>query len=158
MADDGSAGGAPGRPAGNGGTPPARAVLKRSARFTATHFYRHPQWTEAENREAFGALSEPHHHDYVATVWVEGEMDPVTGFVTDLPALDEVLEELFGPLHGGDINASVPEFADGARLPSCENLARWAYGALSRALAPARVVRVRIAESDDLAAEFPADA
>lgn len=131
-----------------------RAILERSARFRATHHYRHPEWSGERNRQVFGALSEPHVHDYRVTVWVEGPMDPVTGFVTDLPALDETLEEVFGPLHGGDVNAHVPEFADGSRLPSCENLARWAFGELARALAPARVLRVRVAESEDLAAEY----
>lgn len=132
------------------------AIFERSATFTASHHYRHPAWSDERNRAVFGQLTEPHDHEYRATVWIRGSMAPVTGFATDLPALDAALEELFGPLHGSDINRFVPEFATGELLPSCENLARWAYVELGRRLPHARVIRVRIAESPDLAAEYPA--
>jgi 6-pyruvoyltetrahydropterin/6-carboxytetrahydropterin synthase len=158
VSDESADGGVVSGATSTGGPAAARvetAVLERSATFTASHHYRHPAWSDDQNWAVFGKLSEPHEHEYRATVWIRGEMAPVTGFITDLPALDQVLEELFGPLNGGDINAFVPEFATGEQLPSCENLARWAFRELGDRLSGVQLLRVRIAESPDLAAEYP---
>jgi 6-pyruvoyltetrahydropterin/6-carboxytetrahydropterin synthase len=133
------------------------ATLERSANFSARHHYWHPEWTEERNRAVFGALAEPHEHEYRVTVWVRGPMDPVTGFCVDLPALESALAVILGPLRGADLNVAIESFRDGRRLPSCENLARWVHAELSRRLGPessARVVRVRVAEDADLAAEY----
>ena len=134
----------------------ARALLERSREFTAQHHYRHPEWDEARNREVFGALADPHPHDYRVTVRVSGVQDPVTGFVADLRVLDEALDELIGPLEGGSLN-EVPGLEDGRLLPSCENLARIWYQELRGRVAPARVESVRVAESPELAAEYGPD-
>ena len=47
---------------------------------------------------------------------------------------------------------------DEGMMPSTEVLARYLHDALSRRMAgsPARVARVRVAESPDLASEYPA--
>lgn len=134
----------------------ARAELQRSVTFRAVHRYRRPGRSAAEDRAVFGALADPHPHDYRLTVGVAGPMEPVTGFVTDLPALDRCLEQVVGPLRDGDLNALV--FPGGEELPSCENLARWFFRVLGERVPPPAALRwVRLAESDDLAARFPAD-
>lgn len=134
----------------------AHAVLERTVTFHATHHYWHPQWSEERNRAVFGELAAPHGHLYRATVRVAGPLEPVTGFAVDLPALDAALEEILGPLRNADLNQAVPDFASGERLPSCENLARWIFGGLGAVLTPpARLLSVRVAESEDLAAEYP---
>ena len=107
------------------------ATLERSAGFSARHHYWHPEWTEERNRAVFGALSEPHDHDYRVTVWVRGAMDPVTGFCVDLPARESALAVVLGPLRGADLNVAVAAFRDGGLLPSCENLARWIWERLA---------------------------
>lgn len=135
----------------------AHAVLERTVTFQATHHYRHPAWSEERNRAVFGDLTAPHGHHYRVTVRVAGPLEPVTGFAVDLPALDAALAEILGPLRDANLNLAVPDFAAGERLPSCENLARWIFGGLAAALTPpARLASVRVAESDDLAAEYPA--
>ena len=134
------------------------AHLERTVAFHALHHYRHPEWPEARNREAFGSLADPHPHDYRVTAVVSGPMDPVTGFVVDLPVLDSALERIVGPLRNADLNRVIPRFADGGQLPSCENLARWFHEELSDSLpAGLRLRRVRVAESETLAASYPAD-
>ena len=133
-----------------------RAELERSVSFRASHHYRRPERPEAEDRAVFGDLVDPHPHDYRLTVRVAGPMEPRTGFVTDLPALDRALEAVVAPLRDGDLNAGV--FPDGDRLTSCENLARWFHRELrDRIPPPATLLWVRLAESDDLAARFPSE-
>lgn len=133
-----------------------RRTLIRTVRFRATHHYHVPEWDEERNRETFGAQAEPHGHDYRVDVTVAGPPDSETGFVADLSELDAVLrEEVVGPLHDQDLNRAIPEVAEGTMQPSTEALAEWVYRRVApRVREPARVIRVRVSESDDLAGEI----
>jgi 6-pyruvoyltetrahydropterin/6-carboxytetrahydropterin synthase len=132
-----------------------RASLTRSVRFRAVHHYHRSDWTDAENRRAFGTTADPHEHEYRLEVTVGGELDPQVGFVVDLAGLDREIEEVVGPLRGGDLNGLIPEARAGRLQTSTEGLAAWFFGQLEpRISAPARLERIRVAESDDLAAEF----
>jgi 6-pyruvoyltetrahydropterin/6-carboxytetrahydropterin synthase len=133
------------------------ARLIRTHRFRARHHYRRAEWSEEENRRAFGTQVDPHEHVWSVEVHVAGPLDPLTGWAVDLTALDASLAELTRGWDGGDLNVLVPAVADGDMMPSSESLARWLHVALSgRVAAPARVVRVRVGESTELAAEYPA--
>jgi 6-pyruvoyltetrahydropterin/6-carboxytetrahydropterin synthase len=135
----------------------APATLTRAVRFRAAHHYRQLAWSEAENRRVFGTNVEPHEHDYTLEVTVRGEVDAATGFLVDLAVLDAAIEDVVGPLRGRDLVEAIPEAAEGRLLPSTESLALWFFGQLERRLpGPARLHRIRVAESDRLAAEFPA--
>ncbi|MCX5756848.1 MAG: 6-carboxytetrahydropterin synthase [Gemmatimonadetes bacterium] len=130
-------------------------------RFTATHRYWRPEWDDARNRATFGACAapEPHGHDYACDVTVGGEIPAKTGMVIDLAVLDRVLnEEIVAPLHGRSLNDAVAEFAAGARIPTCEELARLIATRVGNALVAARtgalVLSVRVAEDDSLSASW----
>lgn len=134
------------------------ARFERTFRFTATHHYRRSDWDEARNRAAFGDLADPHDHDWTITFATRGPMDPVSGFSVDLPALDAVLAEVLAGWSGADLNAVVPPVRDGEILPSCEALARWLFETVApRVTGGAELVGVRVAESDEIAAAFPAE-
>jgi len=136
----------------------ARARLERTIRLRALHHYRLPDHSEEENRSLFGDLVDPHPHDWTVTFVLEGEMAPVTGFSVDLPAVDAVLAATVEGWDGGDLNRVIPEVERGEILPSCEGIARWLHGRVSDAIpGSARLVRVRVAESDELAASWPVD-
>ena len=130
-------------------------------RFAAAHRYRRPDWTDARNSEVFGACANPsfHGHSYTCDVTVRGEIDPDTGFVIDLGALDRVLaREVANRFDHRNINTDVPEFADGKLIPTGENLARFIFERVQSAIgAMATVVRVRVAEDETLSASYPAD-
>jgi 6-pyruvoyltetrahydropterin/6-carboxytetrahydropterin synthase len=132
-----------------------RATLLRVVHFRATHHYRRSDWSDEENQRAFGALTEPHGHDFRVEVTVGGSPDPVSGFVVDLPELDRILrEEVVEPLDGAHLNDRVPEFREGRLQPSTEALARWLGERIARRLLPrAHLERIRVWESDDLGAE-----
>ena len=128
-------------------------ILLRRFRFTATHSYSLAHLSEEENRARFGALADPHSHDYLVEVGVGGEREVGTGFVTDLGELARALETLKSQLNESHLNDSIDVFHARTVLPSCEQLAAWVYSRVSTTVTdPIRWVRVF--ESDDLGAEF----
>jgi 6-pyruvoyltetrahydropterin/6-carboxytetrahydropterin synthase len=132
--------------------------LERTYRFSASHLYRRPEWSEEENRRRFGKCAIPpgHGHNYRLTVVVAGEPDSRTGFVVDLGELDAVVERtVLEPLDHRHLNEAVAEFAPGGRIPSGESLVVWIRERLLAALpAGCRLAAVRVAEDDDLAASW----
>ena len=61
-------------------------TVTRRVHFNAAHRLHVPRLSEAENRRIFGPCNNPnsHGHNYELDVSVEGEVDPVTGYVVDL--------------------------------------------------------------------------
>jgi 6-pyruvoyltetrahydropterin/6-carboxytetrahydropterin synthase len=131
--------------------------LTRTLRFRATHHYWRTDWSDAENRRAFGENIHPHDHDYGLEVTVGGQVDERTGFIVDLGALDQAMEAVVAPLRGRDLLDAFPG-SPGAMMPSTENLARWFFDQLQqRVPPPARLLRVRVSESDALSSEARGD-
>jgi len=132
--------------------------LSRAVRFNAAHRYYRPEWSDERNREVFGPCANPHGHghNYVLEAMVAGEPDPVTGFCVDLGELDRVLrEEVVEPLDHRHLNHAVPEFAEGGRIPSTENLVSYLWGRIApRIGGAARLVRLRLREDVDLFVDF----
>ncbi len=132
--------------------------LERRYRFSASHLYRRPEWSEEENRARFGRCANlpGHGHNYRLYVQVAGEPDPTSGFLVDLAFLDRlVTTRVLDLLDHQHLNAALPEFAEGAQIPSSENLITWIH----RELAPhmpegVELVALRLEEDEDLAAEW----
>jgi 6-pyruvoyltetrahydropterin/6-carboxytetrahydropterin synthase len=136
--------------------------LTRAIHFSAAHRYHRPEWSEEENRGAFGACNNPHGHghNYRLEVTVAGEPEQRTGFCVDLGELDRVLlEEVAGPLDHQHLNHAVAEFALGRNVPSTENLLIYLWSRIAPRISRARLVRLRLHEDRDLFADFygPAD-
>jgi 6-pyruvoyltetrahydropterin/6-carboxytetrahydropterin synthase len=110
--------------------------------------------TDDEARARFGNLTCDHEHLYRVDVTVGGDPDPGTGLLIDLVELDAMIErEITGRLTGSSINDVVS--ADNGKLPGCETVAEWIWNRLAPAVAGgARLVSVRVAEDDFLAAEY----
>jgi 6-pyruvoyltetrahydropterin/6-carboxytetrahydropterin synthase len=134
--------------------------LERRYRFSASHLYRRPEWSEEENRRRFGKCANlpGHGHNYRLYVTVRGAADPQSGFIADLGWLDTlVAERVLERLDHQHLNAALPEFASGRDIPSSENLVRWIHGQLAPALPPElALVKLRVEEDEDLAAEWNA--
>ena len=135
--------------------------LSRVVGFRALHRMYRADWSEARNREVFGALADPpgHPHDYRCVVTVAGPLDPGRGMIMDLAALDRILdEEVVRRFDGRNLNQDVPEVADGRRLATCETIAAHVFGRIAARLPDGvRLERVRILEDPTLYADCTGD-
>jgi len=130
-------------------------LLTRKAEFSASHYYWNADWSEEENRRAFGkcANRNGHGHNYTLEVTVAGEIDPVSGFVVDLKDLKTVLErEVVSVYDHRHLNLEVPEFK--AANPTTENIAIAIWKRLDGKIPGAKLHRVRIYELPDLFADY----
>lgn len=128
--------------------------LTRRVRFRASHRYHRSDWDARENARVFGEQGQLHEHDWTVDVTVRGPLDPATGWSVDLGSLDVLLRDIRMEIEGRNVGDALPEFGPGGRQPSTEELARWFWEQLrDRLPPPARLLRVRVAESDDLWAE-----
>ncbi|HEY2026962.1 MAG TPA: 6-carboxytetrahydropterin synthase [Gemmatimonadaceae bacterium] len=133
--------------------------LTRRVSFAAAHRYRVADWSDDRNTETFGLCARPnyHGHSYVCDVTVTGNVDPVTGFVVDLVALDEVLaREVRTRFDHANINLDIAEFReDGGLMPTGENIARFIAERVQQGLGnAARVARVTVAEDATLSVSY----
>jgi 6-pyruvoyltetrahydropterin/6-carboxytetrahydropterin synthase len=140
-----------------------RVRLERRYRFSASHLYRREEWSEEENRARFGACANlpGHGHNYRLFVTVAGTVDRATGFIVDLPALDDLVrEEVLKRLDHQHLNHAVPEFGPDGEIPTSENLVLWIHRRLAEGLAAlggsgeVELLRLRLEEDEDLAAEW----
>jgi len=133
--------------------------LTRKCEFSASHYYHNPNWSEEENRRAFGKCANlnGHGHNYTLEVTVQGEVDPVTGFVVDLKQLKDILNrEVVDAMDHRHLNKEVPEFA--AKMPTTENIAIAIWQRLEQKLNVARLHRVRLYEMPDLFVDYYGEA
>ena len=136
----------------------AQALLTRRVTFAAAHRYRRPEWDDARNAATFGLCARPnyHGHSYVCDITVAGNIDPLTGFVVDLGRLDAVLlTEVRERFDHRNINLDVAEFAEGALIPTGENLAKNIFERVQFALGGAALVmEVKLAEDESLSVTY----
>ncbi|HEX7242943.1 MAG TPA: 6-carboxytetrahydropterin synthase [Longimicrobiaceae bacterium] len=133
------------------------ALLTRKLRFSAAHRYFRPEWSEERNREVFGPCANPHGHghNYLLEVRVRGEVDPDTGFSVDLATLDRVLkEEVTDRLDHRHLNHAVPEFGEGGKVPTTENILVLLWDRIAPRLGEARLVRLRLHEEETFYVDY----
>jgi len=140
----------------------ASLSLTRRVFFSAAHRYRRPEGDDAKKSAIFGKCARPnfHVHTYTCDVTVSGPLDHATGFVADLGLLDRILHaDVVERLDHANLNLDIPEFAEGALIPSSEELARWIAQRVNIGLAnsPARVQRVVVSEEPHLWATWEED-
>lgn len=130
--------------------------ITRRATFAAAHILCRDDWTDEQNREVFGACATDHGHNYVIEVTVAGPLDAATGMVVNLKLVDSVLRrEFIEAVDHRHLNRDV-EFMRGV-IPTAENVAMAAFHRLAPHLKPARLVRVRVVETENNSAEVRAD-
>ncbi|MHB2034506.1 MAG: 6-carboxytetrahydropterin synthase [Gemmatimonadaceae bacterium] len=136
----------------------AIAYLTRRVTFAAAHRYRLPELSDAENERRFGLCARPnyHGHTYTCDVTVRGPIEERTGMIMDLADLDRVLErDVRARFDHANLNLDIPEFAEGALVPTGENLARHIFDTVQRGIGTAAAVcEVRVAVDTTLSAVY----
>ena len=132
-------------------------LITRRAEFSASHVCSQPSLTPQQNRELYGAASNPngHGHNYVLEVTLEGDPDPVSGMIFDLKTLKEVIQKnVVEPMDHRFLNYEVPPFDK--VVPTAENLAAEIWKRLEPSLRGdrARLKNVRLYETEDLYVDY----
>jgi 6-pyruvoyltetrahydropterin/6-carboxytetrahydropterin synthase len=123
--------------------------LVSGSHFSAAHRLHRDDWDEETNRRVFEKCNNPHGHGhtYELEVTVEGEIDPETGYVMDFAKLKRTVEErVLARLDRRHLNFDVDFLA--GRNPTAENIVVGIWGQLEGRVAPARLVRVALNETE----------
>ena len=129
--------------------------ITRKTHFNAAHRLHNPQKSDAWNEAAYGKCNYPnwHGHNYDLEVTIAGEPDPETGYVMDLGRLKEIIHEaIIEPCDHRNLNMDVG-FLTGI-IPSAENLVVAFWHQLEPRITDARLVSVRLWETERNVAEY----
>ncbi|MBW4670591.1 MAG: 6-carboxytetrahydropterin synthase [Cyanomargarita calcarea GSE-NOS-MK-12-04C] len=100
------------------------AYLTIGTHFSAAHRLAHPSLSHEENSEIYGKCARPngHGHNYHLEITVKGEIDPRTGMIVDLGALNKAIEDyVVEPFDHTFLNKDIAHF--GEVVPTAENIA-----------------------------------
>jgi len=125
------------------------AYFGRRYTLCASHRLHTNALTVEENRATYGKCNNPHGHghNYVVEVLVAGAVDPETGMVVNMAALDEVVRaRVVERFDHTNLNLD-PLFAN--RVPTTENLSRVVFALLKDALPVGKLERVRVEETEN---------
>ncbi|MEE8558857.1 MAG: 6-carboxytetrahydropterin synthase [Myxococcota bacterium] len=129
--------------------------LTRRYRFSAAHVLAREEWSPERNGGVFGKCANPagHGHNYELLVTVAGEADRESGMLVPARVLDRaVRERVVAKLDGRLLLQGGQGFED--RVPTAENIARFAWEALAGRLDRVQLERVRLVETTNNAVEF----
>jgi 6-pyruvoyltetrahydropterin/6-carboxytetrahydropterin synthase len=128
--------------------------LTRRYRFSAGHRLHNEAFGDEENRRVYGKCNNPngHGHNYLLEVTVAGEIEPATGMVFDLGALDGIVaEHVLEKFDHKNLNLDMDNFR--VHVPTTENLCLEIYKLLRTPLESAgrkagvHLDRVRLEET-----------
>ncbi len=127
----------------------AKAYFGRRYTISASHRLHAPSLTREQNQAAYGKCNNPHGHghNYVVEVLVGGPVEPATGMVVDLKALDQVVQKnVTDRFDHMNLNLD-PLFAN--RVPTTENLCIAVFWLLKDALPAGQLEHVRVEETEN---------
>ena len=126
-----------------------RAYFGRRYAVSASHRLHTEALTTEENRAAYGMCNNAHGHghNYFVEVLVGGAVDPETGMVVDLVALDRTVgERILQRFDHANLNLD-PQFTD--RVPTTENFCQTIFDLLCDALPAGELEYVRVEETEN---------
>jgi 6-pyruvoyltetrahydropterin/6-carboxytetrahydropterin synthase len=126
-----------------------KAYFGRRYMLSASHRLNAESLSAEENRVTYGKCNNAHGHghNYVVEVLAGGQVDPETGMVVDLVALDDaVRSRVIGRFDHTNLNLD-PLFVN--RVPTTENLCRAIYELLDGSIEPATLEQVRVEETEN---------
>lgn len=126
-----------------------RAYFGRRYMLSASHRLHAETLSVEENRAVYGKCNNPygHGHNYVIEVMVGGAVDPETGMVVNMVALDEAVRtKVLVRFDHVNLNLD-PLFVN--RVPTTENLCREVFSLLKDALPSGELESVRVEETEN---------
>ncbi len=125
------------------------ASVTRRYRFASAHRLHSDHLSDEDNRRVFAACNNPngHGHNYALFVTVSGEVDPDTGMIVDLEALDRAVKETVVERFDQRDLKQDPEFA--TRTTTGENLVMLIWDLLVKQIPTGRLLKVGLIETRD---------
>jgi 6-pyruvoyltetrahydropterin/6-carboxytetrahydropterin synthase len=126
-----------------------KAYFGRRYMLSASHRLHVDSLSAEENRTAYGKCNNPngHGHNYVIEVLVGGPVDPETGMVVNMAALDQVVQmTVLERFDHTNLNLD-PLFVN--QVPTTENLTKTVFGILRNALPAGELEYVRVEETEN---------
>ena len=126
-----------------------KGYFGRRYALSASHRLHSEALSVDENRTAYGKCNNPHGHghNYVIEVLVGGPLDPATGMVVDLVALDTVVRtRVLDRFDHTNLNLD-PLFT--SLVPTTENLCREVFALLKSGLPTGELTYVRVEETEN---------
>jgi 6-pyruvoyltetrahydropterin/6-carboxytetrahydropterin synthase len=127
----------------------------RRSNFNAAHRLFRPDWSDERNQEVFGKCNNPnfHGHNYTLEVWIDGDIDPETGYVIDLKLVkDLVKKEIEDRFDHRNLNLDCPEFKN--IIPTAENIAIVCYDLLRDKIDSKFKITIRLWETENNIVEY----
>jgi 6-pyruvoyltetrahydropterin/6-carboxytetrahydropterin synthase len=128
---------------------PYTSSITRTYTFCAAHRLHTDQLPDDLNQKIFGKCNNPngHGHNYTVLVTVQGELDPHTGLITDVDALDRLVKEnIVNRFDHQHLNFD-PAFA--TVTTTGENLARLIWDLLLDQIPSGRLEKIGVIETRD---------
>jgi 6-pyruvoyltetrahydropterin/6-carboxytetrahydropterin synthase len=127
----------------------------RRSNFNAAHRLFRPDWSDEKNQTVFGKCNNPnfHGHNYTLEVWIDGEIDPETGYVIDLKIVKDLIKiEIEDRFDHRNLNLDCPEFA--SLIPTAENIAVVCYNLLREKMDAKYALTLRLWETENNIVEY----
>lgn len=121
----------------------------RRETFNAAHRLHVESWSDEKNNSVFGKCSNPnyHGHNYVLETWLEGPIDPTTGYVYDLGLLKKIIHDtIIDRFDHRNLNLDCIEF-NGIN-PTAENIAVVCYDIIKEQIPADLKLSIRLYETD----------
>ena len=127
----------------------------RRVNFNAAHRLYRKDWSDEKNHAVFGKCNNPnfHGHNYVMEVWIEGDIDPETGYVIDLKILKDIIkEEIVERFDHKNLNLDCSEFEN--LIPTAENIILVSWNLLRSRLDEKFKLKLKLWETENNIFEY----
>ena len=127
----------------------------RRVNFNAAHRLYRKDWSDEKNDAVFGKCNNPnfHGHNYVMEVWIEGDIDPETGYVIDLKILKDIIkEEIVERFDHKNLNLDCSEFEN--LIPTAENIILVSWNLLRSRLVEKFKLKLKLWETENNIFEY----
>jgi len=127
----------------------------RRATFNAAHRLFRKDWSDEKNNAVFGKCNNPnfHGHNYILEVWIEGAIDPATGYVIDLKIVKDLIKnEITDRFDHKNLNLDCKEFLN--LNPTAENIAVVCWNLLRTELDTKYELSIKLWETENNLVEY----
>ncbi len=127
----------------------------RRVNFNAAHRLYRKDWSDEKNDAVFGKCNNPnfHGHNYIMEVWIEGDIDPETGYVIDLKILKDIIkEEIVERFDHRNLNLDCSEFEN--IIPTAENIILVSWNLLRSRLDEKFKLKLKLWETENNIFEY----